>query len=113
MIERIYIPTVRRAGNQITYNHLPAELKERVIMVVEPGERHLYKYPCEYLVIPTQLVGTWTQLAETRLLIHKHAGAIKYCIADDDSVHSHSPPKPQMRQTRSADSATAADHHKW
>ena len=52
MIERIYIPTVRRTDNQITYNNLPDELKERVIMVVEPGERHLYKYPCEYLEIP-------------------------------------------------------------
>jgi len=84
MIERIYIPTVRRTDNQITYNNLPDELKERVIMVVEPGERHLYKYPCEYLEIPEKLVGTWTQLAETRLFIHKHAGGIKYCVPDDD-----------------------------
>ena len=86
MIERIYIPTVRRADNQITYNNLSDELKERVIMVVEPDERHLYNYPCEYLEIPQKLVGTWTQLAETRLFIHKHAGAIKYCIADDDII---------------------------
>jgi len=84
MIERIYIPTVRRCDNQITFNNLPKELQERVVMVVEPGERHLYDYPCEYLEIPEKLVGTWTQLAETRLFIHKHAGAIKYCVADDD-----------------------------
>ena len=84
MIERIYIPTVRRANNQITFNNLPKELQERVVMVVEPSERHLYDYPCEYLEIPEKLVGTWTQLAETRLFIHKHAGAIKYCVADDD-----------------------------
>lgn len=84
MIERIYIPTVRRADNQITFNNLPKELQERVVMVVEPSERHLYDYPCEYLEIPEKLVGTWTQLAETRLFIHKHAGAIKYCVADDD-----------------------------
>tara|TARA_B110000285_G_scaffold53924_1_gene61465 strand:+ start:379 stop:1242 length:864 start_codon:yes stop_codon:yes gene_type:complete len=84
MIERIYIPTVRRANNQITFNNLPKELQERVVMVVEPGERHLYDYPCEYLEIPEKLVGTWTQLAETRLFIHKHAGTIKYCVADDD-----------------------------
>jgi hypothetical protein len=86
MIERIYIPTVRRADNQITYNNLPDELKKRVIMVVEPGERHLYNYDCEYLEIPEKLVGTWTQLAETRLMIHKHASAIKYCVADDDII---------------------------
>lgn len=84
MIERIYIPTVRRANNQITFNNLPKELQERAVMVVEPGERHLYDYPCDYLEIPEKLVGIWTQLAETRLFIHKHAGAIKYCVADDD-----------------------------
>ena len=84
MIERIYIPTVRRADNQITFNNLPKTFQERVVMVVEPDERHLYDYPCEYLEIPEKLVGTWTQLAETRLFIHKHAGAIKYCVADDD-----------------------------
>jgi len=86
MIERIYIPTVRRTDNQITFNNLPEELKERVIMVVEPGERHLYNYECEYLLVPEKLVGTWTQLAETRLMIHKHAGAIKYAVLDDDVI---------------------------
>ena len=84
MIERIYIPTVRRADSQITYNNLPKELQKRVIMVIEPGERHLYNYDCEYLEIPEEIVGTWTQLAQTRLFIHKHAGPIKYCVADDD-----------------------------
>ena len=86
MIERIYIPTVRRIDNQITFNNLPEELKKRVIMVVEPGERHLYNYECEYLLVPEKLVGTWTQLAETRLMIHKHAGAIKYAVLDDDVI---------------------------
>ena len=88
MIEKIYIPTVRRADNQITYNNLPDNLKERVVMVVEPKDRHLYNYPCEYLEIPEKIVGTWTQLAETRLFIHKHAGEIKYCMADDDIIIS-------------------------
>jgi len=86
MIERIYIPTVRRTDNQITFNNLPDELKERVVMVVEPAERHLYNYDCEYLEIPEKIVGTWTQLAETRLFIHKHAGPIKYCVTDDDLI---------------------------
>ena len=86
MIEKIYIPTVRRAKNQITFNNLPDELKKRVIMVVESGERHLYNYDCEYLEIPEEIVGKWTQLAETRKLIHKHAGNIKYAMIDDDIV---------------------------
>jgi hypothetical protein len=86
MIERIYIPTVRRAANQITYTHLPDELQQRVIMVIDPAERHLYNYDCQYLEIPEAIVGTWKQLAETRLLIHKHAGSIKYAMVDDDLI---------------------------
>ena len=86
MIERIYIPTVRRTTTQITYDNLPDVLKEKVTMVVEPGERHLYNYNCNYLEIPAKLVGSWTQLAETRLFIHKHAGDIKYVVADDDII---------------------------
>jgi hypothetical protein len=84
MIERIYIPTIRRTDKQITFAGLPAELKQKVVMVVEPEERSLYKYDCDYLEIPKEIVGSWTQLAETRKFIHEQAGSIKYCVADDD-----------------------------
>lgn len=85
MIERIYIPTVRRADNQITFNSLPKELQSRVVMVVEPGERHLYRYDlAEYLEIPESFVGDYCQLSRTRKFIHEHAGAIKYAVMDDD-----------------------------
>jgi len=86
MIEKIYIPTVRRADNQISFLNLPDELKKKVIMVIDPNEKHLYNYDCEYLCIPEKLVGTWTQLSETRLFIHKHAGNIKYAVIDDDVI---------------------------
>jgi len=86
MIERIYIPTAKRENNQITYNNLPDELKKRVIMVLRPEDRFLYNYDCEYLVVPTQIVGTYTELAQTREFIHKHAGAIKYAMVDDDII---------------------------
>ena len=86
MIERIYIPTVKRENNQITYNNLPDELKKRVIMVLRPEDRPLYNYDCEYLVVPSQIVGTYTELAQTREFIHKHAGAIKYAMVDDDII---------------------------
>ena len=86
MIERIYIPTVKRENNQITYNNLPDELKKRVIMVIRPEDRPLYNYDCEYLVVPSQIVGTYTELAQTREFIHKHAGAIKYAMVDDDII---------------------------
>ena len=86
MIERIYIPTVKRENNQITYNNLPDELKKRVIMVLRPDDRPLYNYDCEYLVVPEKIVGTYTELAQTREFIHKHAGAIKYAMVDDDII---------------------------
>jgi len=84
MIERIYIPTIRRPNNQVTYDNLPKAWQEKVIMVVEPGERESYDYPCGFLELPEEIVGSWTQLAETRKLIHLHAGDIKYAMVDDD-----------------------------
>jgi len=84
MLERIYIPTVRRADNQITFDNLPLELQKRVIMVVDPNERHLYNYDCDYIEIPQKFVGSWTQLSQTRKFIHQHAGKIKYAMIDDD-----------------------------
>ena len=86
MIERIYIPTAKRENNQITYNNLPDELKKKVIMVLRPDDRPLYNYDCEYLVVPEKIVGTYTELAQTREFIHKHAGAIKYAMVDDDII---------------------------
>lgn len=86
MIERIYIPTICRADTQITFQNLPDELQERVIMVVQSSERHLYKYNCQYLEIPNKIAGSWTQLTQTRKFIHKHAGNIKYAMIDDDLI---------------------------
>ena len=86
MIERIYIPTAKRQDNQITYNNLPDELKAIVIMVLRPEDRLLYNYDCEYLVVPDEMVGAYTELAQTRKFIHKHAGAIKYAMVDDDII---------------------------
>jgi hypothetical protein len=86
MIDKIYIPTIRRTTTQITYDNLPDELKKKVVMVVEPAERNLYNYDCDYLTLPDNIVGSYTQLAETRKFIHKHAGTHKYIVADDDLI---------------------------
>jgi hypothetical protein len=86
MIETIYIPTIRRAKDQVTYNNLPDNLKQRVCMVIQESERHLYDYPCEYLVLPDHIVGSYTQLSQTRKFIHTHAGDKKYLMIDDDIV---------------------------
>lgn len=86
MIEKIYIPTIRRFDKQFTFENLPKQFQQKVIMVVEPSERPLYKYDCEYLELPNEIVGSWTQLAETRKFIHKHAGNTKYAMIDDDLI---------------------------
>ena len=62
------------------------ELQKKVIMVVRPDEKKHYMYDCEYLTVPHDIVGTWTELAQTRKFIHKHAGAIKYAMIDDDII---------------------------
>lgn len=86
MIEKIFIPTIRRADKQTTYENLPEKLQSRVTMVIDPSERHLYSYPCHYLELPKDIIGQWTQLAKTRKFIHEYAGKIKYAMIDDDLI---------------------------
>lgn len=87
MIEKIYIPTVHRVHNQIMYNNLPHELKNRVVMVVQAWERAQYTYDCEYLVLPDTNDYHYSNhlcIANTRLLIYHTAQHSKYAIIDDD-----------------------------
>lgn len=87
MIEKIYIPTVKRVDNQITFNMLPDELKKKVTLVVQAWEADQYKYDCDYLVLPDTYEYHYTNefaIANTRLFIYKLAGSIKYAVLDDD-----------------------------
>jgi hypothetical protein len=84
VIDKIYIPTIHRADNQFTFDDLPKELQDKVVMVVDPAERSMYNYSCGYLELPKEIIGQWTQLAQTRKFIHQHAGNIKYAMIDDD-----------------------------
>jgi len=87
MIEKIYIPTVKRVDNQITYNCLSDSLKKRVVFVVQAWEREQYKYDTEYLVLPDWLTYKHPHaIAETRNIIYQHAKTSKYMMADDDMV---------------------------
>ena len=43
MIDKIYIPTFRRPNNQMTFDNLPDEYKEKVVMVVQEQEKDEYK----------------------------------------------------------------------
>lgn len=89
MIDKIYIPTVKRVNNQITYNSLPNELKKKVVMVIQSWEMDQYNYDCEYLVLPDTVDYHYSNpfcIANTRMFIYKYAKNSKYCVFDDDLV---------------------------
>ena len=73
MIDKIYIPTFRRPNNQMTFDNLPDEYKEKVVMVVQEQEKDEYKYDVEYLV-----VGNDIGIAKTRELICRDAGKQRF-----------------------------------
>jgi hypothetical protein len=85
VIERIFIPTVNRADNQITYDNLPDALKQRVTMVVQAWERDKYQYPCDYLVLPEEInLDDYYCLPKTRKIIYEAGQNMKYAVLDDD-----------------------------
>ena len=85
MIERIFIPTVNRVDNQITYESLPKELQEKVTMVVQKWERPKYHYDCDYLVLPDKVnLDDKYCLAKTRKIIYQEGCNMKYAVLDDD-----------------------------
>ena len=81
MIDKIYIPTFRRVNDQTTFDGLPDEYKEKVVMVVQEQERDEYKYDVEYLV-----VGDNIGIAKTRELICRDAGNKRFYMLDDQLV---------------------------
>lgn len=89
MIEKIFIPTVHRVDNQITFNNLPDKYKKKVVMVVQAWERSQYNYDCEYLVLPDTHEYHFSDyycLPKTRKLIYEAGQNMKYCLLDDDIV---------------------------
>jgi hypothetical protein len=87
MIEKIFIPTVKRVDNQITYNNLSDELRKRVVFVVQAWERDQYHYDAEYLVLPDWLTYKHEYaISETRQFIYRTAGKMRYVMMDDDIV---------------------------
>ena len=48
---KIYIPTLGRVDNQITFDNLPDKHKEQVVFVVQEHERQKHKRDVEYMVV--------------------------------------------------------------
>lgn len=84
-IDKIFILTVNRVDNQITYNNLPENLKKKVVFVVQSWERSLYNYDTEYLILPDYITtDRYNAIAETRRQIYEAGKNIKYAVIDDD-----------------------------
>ena len=85
MIDKIFIPTVNRIDNQITYNALPDELKRQVVFVVQSWEREKYDFNVDYLVLPEYITLEHPRaISETRNVIYNEAKNMKYALLDDD-----------------------------
>lgn len=85
MIEKIFIPTVNRVDNQITYNILPEQLQKKVVFVVQKWEREKYKFDAEYMVLPDYITLNYSRpLSETKRLIYEVGKDMKYALLDDD-----------------------------
>lgn len=85
MTIKIYIPTYKRADEQITLNSLPDKYKKNTILVVQEQEEDLYRQRnkhhkgVEYITVPEDF-----GIAKTRERIIRHAGASRFCLYDDD-----------------------------
>ena len=87
MIERIYIPTIYRPDDQITFNGLPESLQEKTTLVVQEWERESYSIDCDYLVLPKYInTEDYLCLAKTRDFIHQQGRNQKYVMVDDDII---------------------------
>ena len=79
MIDHIYIPTLGRANNQITFDNMPPKVQEITSLVIQPKEKDDYpNYPT--LVLPDSDIG----ITETRRWIMMNSVDIKYGVFDDD-----------------------------
>ena len=92
MMNKIYIPTLGRHNQQITFDNLPKFLQDKTVLVVQPHEKHLYNnYPI--LILPED----WLGISKTRKWIIENAGKSFFGMFDDDfklvKRHTTSPTK--------------------
>jgi hypothetical protein len=84
-VDTIFLPTLGRVQQQITYDALPPELQSKVVFVVQAWEREKYAYDAEYLILPPTITPDHPRaLAETRRIIYEMGTTRKYVMLDDD-----------------------------
>jgi hypothetical protein len=79
--DRIYIPTLGRTNNQITYDGLPDFVKDITYLVIQPHEKKLHKDK-KVLVLPKSVKG----INNTRKWIYEKAKNTIWGMFDDDLV---------------------------
>tara|TARA_Y100001973_G_C5179254_1_gene323842 strand:+ start:758 stop:1615 length:858 start_codon:yes stop_codon:yes gene_type:complete len=82
MIDKIYIPTLGRPNEQVTWDNLPEPLREKVCFVIHEREKDLYKYDADYLVLPDSL----DRISKVRKEIVYDADETRFCMWDDDVI---------------------------
>lgn len=75
----LYLTTYGRANRQITLKFIPEHWQERLCLVVQKRERHLYNYP-RLVVLPDSI----RELSVTRQFILEHATSRYVTLLDDD-----------------------------
>lgn len=87
---QLYIPSTKRAGNQITLRNLPEKLRKNAIVVVPHGEGESYAHQgirSEYGAILVETLPATKGIGTTRQFIMEHAhanGVTQVCMLDDD-----------------------------
>tara|TARA_A100001011_G_scaffold343502_1_gene377840 strand:- start:564 stop:1343 length:780 start_codon:yes stop_codon:yes gene_type:complete len=79
MIDQIFIPTLGRHNNQMTYDNMTPNAQAITTLVIQPKEAHLYPKH-NTLILPDNDIG----ITETRRLIYMDSMDIKYFVIDDD-----------------------------
>jgi len=79
-IETLYIPTLGRSDNQITYSNIPDSWKSKVIFVIQESEANFEFFKNKNTLVTPNSIG----IAKTREIIAKHASKIKFGVLDDD-----------------------------
>jgi len=79
VIDKIYIPTLSRVGNQITWENLPEFVKEISILAISPKEENLHE-GIPTVTVPTEFSG----IAKTRKWLWSISENLKWGMFDDD-----------------------------
>ena len=81
MIDTIYIPTLGRSHNQITFDNMTSNAQQITKLVVQPKEKHLYELATALLKdtgIKTRIIKQYLPIINK--LINKYLGAMDFYI---------------------------------